>query len=107
MENDFPSPAEGFTSGDPVMASFAPPPIPPHVALGDDDGNKKLRMRLVQVMATLVTLLATVWLCTLGMVPGIIGVMVAKHVLVAVLVMGLGVDAPQEAGARTSPYFLD
>jgi hypothetical protein len=88
------------------MASLAPPPAPPRVALGDE-GNKKLRMRLVQVMVTLVTLLVTVWLCTLGMVPGIIGVMVAKHILVAVLVMGLGVDAPQEAGARTSPYFLD
>ena len=32
--------------------------------------------------------------CTLGIIPAIIGLSVAKHVLVAILVMGLGVDAP-------------
>jgi hypothetical protein len=52
-------------------------------------------MRVTQVVATLVTVLLTAWCCTLGAIPAIIALSVAKHVLVAVLVMGLGVDAPR------------
>jgi hypothetical protein len=52
-------------------------------------------MRILQVTATTATVVATAWLCTLGAIPAILGLMVAKHVLVAILVMGLGVDAPQ------------
>jgi hypothetical protein len=46
-----------------------------------------------QVGSTLATILATIWLCTLGVIPGILGVMVSKHILVAILIMGLGTDA--------------
>jgi hypothetical protein len=53
------------------------------------------RIRLTQVMATMVTLFATAWLCTLGAIPAIIALVCAKHVLVAILLMGIGVDAPQ------------
>jgi hypothetical protein len=53
-------------------------------------------MRLLQIMASLVTVLVTAWLCTLGPIPAILGLMTAKHVLVAILVMGLGVDAPAD-----------
>jgi hypothetical protein len=53
-------------------------------------------MRFVQVSATFVTLLITAWFCTLGAIPAILSLMVAKHVLVAILVMGIGVDAPRE-----------
>jgi len=49
---------------------------------------------LTQVVATAITIVATVWLCTLGVVPAILSIMVAKHVLVAILMMGLGVDSP-------------
>jgi hypothetical protein len=80
------------------MALLAPPPSPPRVALGDDDGARRFRLRLTQLTTTTVTVLATGWLCTLGPISAIIALMVAKHVLVAVLVMGLGVDSPQEAG---------
>jgi hypothetical protein len=51
-------------------------------------------MRLTQIVATVVTVLATTWFCTLGPIPAILALMVAKHILVAILVMGLGVDAP-------------
>jgi hypothetical protein len=78
------------------MSLLAPPPAPPRVAQGDNDEVKRFRLRLVQVLATLVTVLVTAWLCTLGVIPAILAVMVAKHVLVAILVMGLGVDAPNE-----------
>jgi hypothetical protein len=52
-------------------------------------------MRLTQVLAALITVLATAWVCTLGIIPAIIALSVAKHVLVAILMMGLGVDAPR------------
>jgi hypothetical protein len=63
--------------------------------VGDNDGLRRVRLRLFQVLATTVTVLATAWLCTLGAIPAILALMVAKHILVAILVMGLGVDAPQ------------
>jgi hypothetical protein len=63
--------------------------------LGDNDDLRRLRLRLFQVLATVVTVLATAWLCTLGAIPAILGLMVAKHILVAILLMGMGVDAPQ------------
>lgn len=78
------------------MAQLAPPPAPPRVATTDDDGQRQFRLRVTQVTATLVTLFLTAWCCTLGAIPAIIALAVAKHVLVAILMMGLGVDAPQE-----------
>jgi hypothetical protein len=78
------------------MASMAPPPAPPRVATGDNDGVRKFRLRTTQVSATLATLLATAWVCSLGPIPAIIALVTAKHVLVAILIMGLGVDAPRE-----------
>lgn len=78
------------------MPLLAPPPVPPRlVTTSDDDGAKRFRMRMTQVMATLVTLLVTAWVCTLGILPAIIAISLAKHILVAILLMGLGVDAPQ------------
>jgi hypothetical protein len=77
------------------MALLAPPPSPPRVALGDNDDVRRVRMRLTQVIATTVTILVTAWLCTLGPIPAILGLLVAKHILVAILVMGLGVDAAE------------
>jgi hypothetical protein len=80
------------------MAVLAPPPSPPLMTVYDNDGLRRFRMRLVQVMATTITILVTAWLCTLGAIPAILSLMVAKHVLVAILVMGLGVDAPPGGG---------
>ncbi len=67
------------------MASLAPPPAPPRLGLGGDDGLNRLRLRLLQVAASAVTVVATGWVCTLGVIPAIIGLMVAKHVHAAVL----------------------
>jgi hypothetical protein len=63
------------------------------VALGDDDGKRRLQLRLRQLVASTLTVLIAGWCCTLGPIPAIIAIMIAKHVLVAILVMGLGVDA--------------
>jgi hypothetical protein len=71
------------------------PPIPPLVALADHGGSDRLRMRLHQVTLSAVTVLATAWCVTLGAVPAIISLSIAKHILVAILAMGLGVDEPR------------
>jgi hypothetical protein len=79
------------------MALLAPPPAPPRVTTDEDDYDrlKRVRLRLLQILASLITVVVTAWLCTLGPIPAILGLMTAKHVLVAILVMGLGVDAPR------------
>ena len=76
-----------------AQIDIAPPPAPPWVALEDGDGSGRLQLRLRQLWLTLVTVLITGWLINLGPIPAIIAVVTAKHVLVAILVMGLGVDA--------------
>ncbi len=74
------------------MAVLAPPPRTPGIALDDNDGVKRLRVRMTLIAATIVTTLATGWLCTFGAIPAILALMTAKHILVAILAMGLGVD---------------
>jgi hypothetical protein len=77
------------------MILLGPPPAPPRVDLGENDGASKYRLRLTQVAATLVTLLVTAWLCTLGVWPAVIGVVTAKHVLVAIFLMSGGIHEPR------------
>jgi hypothetical protein len=75
-------------------AMIAPPLLPPHTGLDDDDGIQRVHLRLWQLGWSSVVVLVTVWLMTLGWIPGIVAVLTAKHVLVAILVMGLGVNGP-------------
>jgi len=77
------------------MFQMAPPNYPPRVALGEGDGLGRVRFRLWQLWWTAVTVGVTAWICTFGWIPAILALMVAKHILVAILVMGLGVDAKQ------------
>lgn len=80
------------------MPYMMPPPAPPlRIALGDNDGSRRLRTRLWLLWMTFLTILVTTWLCTLGPLPAVIALVVAKHVLVALLVMGLGVDSKEAA----------
>lgn len=83
------------------MRKIAPPPFR-EVALGDDDRVRRLRLRLFQVSLTLITLVVTGWICTFGWIPAIFALMTAKHVLVAILVMGLGVDATERMNESAS-----
>ena len=71
---------------------LAPPPLPPRVALDDGDGRRRLHHRLRLWTLTALTIILTGWLCTYGVVASVLALAVAKHVLVAILVMGLGVD---------------
>jgi hypothetical protein len=75
---------------------IAPPEPPLRVALADDD-RQRFQFRHWLLVWTILTVLVTAWLCTLGWVPAILGLFVAKHILVALLVMALGVDQRQGA----------
>jgi hypothetical protein len=83
-----------------AQIDMAPPAFLPPVALDDEGDFGRVQLRLRQLSLTLVTVLITVWLITLGPIPAIIAVVTAKHVLVAILVMGLGVDAQQSVEDR-------
>ncbi|QEH33415.1 hypothetical protein OJF2_19170 [Aquisphaera giovannonii] len=58
-------------------------------------------------MAALLGLVACVafnfWLFRLGVLWGILGLSVSKHVVIAILCQGLGVDRPGEPAADPSP----
>ncbi|MFO0929572.1 MAG: hypothetical protein U0736_21510 [Gemmataceae bacterium] len=77
------------------MASSGPP-LPPFVSLDDDDRARNFRRRTTCVVASLVTVLTTAWVCTFGAIPAIISLAIAKHILVAILAMALGISAPRE-----------
>ncbi len=85
------------------MAHLAPPDAPPCVALGEDDRLRRVNFRLWQVLMAALTVLITGWFLTLGPILGLLAVLVAKHVLVAILVMGLGVDAPRAEASGPGP----
>ena len=79
------------------MMQMAPPNFPPRVALGEGDGLNRVRFRLWQILWTAITVAVTAWICTFGWIPAILALLTAKHVLVAILVMGLGVDSREPA----------
>ncbi len=51
--------------------------------------NPRFEFRLRQVQLTALTVMLTAWCFTLGPIPAIIAVLVAKHILVAILVAGI------------------
>jgi len=85
------------------MTHLAPPPLPPRVAVSDHDGLNRLHFRLWQILMTAFTVLFTGWFISFGPLPAILAIMVAKHVLVAILVAGLGLPPVQESSDE-SPF---
>lgn len=75
------------------MAVKAPPEPPLMISVADDDGMARLRLRLHLMALATITILANAWLFTLDLGLGCVGLLVSKHVLVALLVLALGVDA--------------
>ena len=70
------------------------PPRPPiRVALADDGELRHFHMRMWKLGLATITILVTAWFMMLGPIPAILALVVAKHLLVAILVMDLGVDA--------------
>ena len=74
----------------------SPPRLPVTVALADGDGLQRTHFRIWQWGMSMATVLVTVWFMTLGPIPGIIAVVTAKHVLVAILVAGLEVKSSRK-----------
>jgi hypothetical protein len=81
------------------MSLITPPAPPPDIALDDGDGMQRLRLRLQLILMTALTILITGWFCTLGVFPAILALMVAKHVLVALLVVALEAPDRQRGAA--------
>jgi hypothetical protein len=73
------------------MMELVPPPQAPRVGLTDRPGGKTHR-NLRLIIYTAVTVFLTAWFCTMGPIPAILAIVVAKHVLVAILLLGLGID---------------
>ena len=70
-----------------------PPPAPPDVLASTGyDGVRRVQLRMYLILITMITVGITAWFMTFGVIPGILAVMVAKHVLVAVLVRGLDIN---------------
>jgi hypothetical protein len=78
------------------MVDLAPPKAPASLVVTSDDGLYRLRFRLWQILMTALTVLFTTWFCTFGPVSTIVAIMVAKHVLVAILVAGLHLPPPSK-----------
>ena len=74
--------------------SLLAPPRPPVSVTVDDDNLRRLQFRLWQILMAAITVLLTTWFMTFGVVPAIIALMIAKHVLVAILVQGM--DQPKQ-----------
>jgi hypothetical protein len=72
------------------MMELAPPQAP-RVGLADRPGGRTHR-NLRLIIYTAVTVFLTAWFCTMGPIPAILAIVVAKHVLVAILLLGLGID---------------
>src|SRR5438128_7478342 len=83
---------------------YLAPPSPPERAIARFDENlRRIHFRLWQILMTVVTVAITGWFVTLGLLPAILALMVAKHVLVAILAVGLHLpplDAPTAAPLR-------
>lgn len=74
------------------MSVMVPPKPPVRVAAGDDDRMQRLRFRLWQIVMSMITVFATVWVMVLGVpILSITAVAIAKHVLVAIYMMGLNI----------------
>lgn len=73
------------------MYSVAPPPKTPVIALDEKPGGR-MHLRMKQLFYTAITVFLTAWFCTMGTIPAILALVVAKHVLVAIIAMGLEFD---------------
>lgn len=71
------------------MPRLLPPQPPLLVTEMDNDGLYRLHFRLWQILMTAITVLVSGWFVTFGVIPAIISLMIAKHVLVAILMVGV------------------
>jgi hypothetical protein len=78
----------------PIRTPPPAPPKPPIVAVDDFD-RRRFRVRSVKLTAAFVTVVLSGWLFTFGTLTGVLGLLVAKHVLIAIYLMGSGIHDPR------------
>lgn len=93
----------GFGTEEMDMAYLAPPEPPRRATVADDDNLRRLNFRMWQVLMTTITVLLTVWFITIGPVAAVLALVVAKHVLVAILIMGLDLYPRYKGEQAQSP----
>ncbi len=71
------------------MPQLAPPSPPESTLLTFDDGLRRVHFRLWQILMAGITVVLTAWFMTFGVWPAILALLVAKHVLVAIVAAGL------------------
>jgi hypothetical protein len=75
------------------MATVVPPPAP---TVSDEGPLQRVHFRLWQIVLAAVTVIVTGWFFTFHVVAGIIALLFAKHILVAILAMGLHLPPPKK-----------
>ena len=75
------------------MSRFAPPFSRWDEGPNEDNHWLRFHFRLWQLEATALALLFTAWVCTLGVIPAIVALLVAKHLLVCILMVKLDREA--------------
>ena len=85
------------------MTRLTPPPVPPSYPVAFDDELNRVRFRLWQILMAAFTLIFTCWFATFGYAPAILALMVAKHVLVAILAAGLHLPQITSRFPATNP----
>jgi hypothetical protein len=81
------------------MPLLAPPPPPDSALARFDENLRRVQFRLWQILMTAITVAITAWFVTLGPWSAILALMVAKHVLVAILAVGLHLPPAAMDGA--------
>jgi hypothetical protein len=69
----------------------------------DDDSRQRLQFRLWQMWVATITILVSVYLSTYGMLMAVLAWVVAKHILVALYMMGLH-RYPRYKGEGEPPF---
>jgi hypothetical protein len=82
------------------MPTVTPPVVPPTAS--DESPLRRVHFRLWQIMLTTVTIIVTCWFFTLHVAAGLIAVFFAKHILVAILAMGLDFAPPKKDPPRAA-----
>jgi|SRR5262245_337551 len=94
---------EGYDS---AMASIASP-APPTTDFSGDNSRQRIHFRLWQITMSAITLLVTIWFFTLNSLAGILALVVAKHIWVAILAAGLTRYPKQAPACDSAPAAAD
>ena len=81
---------------------YAATPSQPPTSFSGDDPRQCIHFRLWQITMSAITLLITIWFFTLNSLAGILALVVAKHVWVAILAAGL-TRYPKQATSKDAP----